>query len=293
MCEAKRPLPGLPGGDAMQGRIRPTSLAPSLEFASRALPAMPKRGWTFGGRGDFFANLTWTNRPADLARSEAPQAVQDAWVAVIMAIQQAHGALRRGSCFYVNLVAAPLLLKVLGEPVKLCAGYAGFIERGQKIETGFRWRPGKWRNWIDARAGRELGPLEDIHCWLETDSHLIDFDGGTGDPADVWPPIIYRAKNTLAKHPQEAKGAGAILIWSDVRAREIVGREVVPIILPIAARAAELYDTFTRGTLEAQAAEAAQHEGVRRFARMLAPTLLGNPARSHALDHRRSLPHAG
>lgn len=277
----------------MPGRSSPASLAPSLEFASRALPELPKRGWTYGGCGDFFADLTWANRPGDLARSGAPQVVQDAWTVTVMSIQQAHGALHRGTCFYVNLAGAPLLQKVRAEPVKLCAGYAGFVERGCKIETGFRWRPGKWRDWIDARAGRELGPLEDIHCWLETETHYIDFDGGTGDPEDVWPPLIYRDKATLAKHPQEAKGAGTILVWHDARAREIVGREVVPIILPIAARAAEIYDAFVSGSSEAQAAEAAQHDGVRRFARMLAPMSLGNPARSHALDHRRSLPHAG
>jgi hypothetical protein len=227
-------------------------------------------GWFFGGVGDYFPDLRWDRRP-DMAGTGAPEVLHDAWTAVVMAVQQAHGGrLRRGSCYYLNLAGAPLVQQVLGEPVQLCAGFGAWYERTSKIQTGFRWRPSKWADWIDREAGQHLEPLADVHCWLETATHLIDFDGGTGAPDDVWPPIIYRPKSTLLKHPREAQGAGDILMWRSAEARELVGAQIVPRALPIAEHAVELFETFTCGTLEARMEAEAKHRMVTDLGRLLA-----------------------
>jgi len=42
--------------------------------------------WFHGGGGNLFPGLSWQNRP-DMAGSEAPEALQDAWVATMLAIR--------------------------------------------------------------------------------------------------------------------------------------------------------------------------------------------------------------
>jgi hypothetical protein len=200
-----------------------------------------------------------------------------------MAVQQAQGGLRRGSCYYLNLAGAPLVQQVLGEPVQLCAGFGAWYERRSKLQTGFRWRPAKWADWIDRDAGQALDPLADVHCWLETATHLIDLDGGTGASDDVWPPIIYRSKSTLLKHPRDAQGAGDILLWRSAEARELVGSQIVPCVLPIAAQAMELFETFTRGTPEARLEASARHKMTTGLGRLLARELGGRLAERDAV----------
>jgi hypothetical protein len=257
-------MPRLPSVEPAE-RERAPRLRPSQSEPTRT------DGWFFGGCGDYFPELTWENRPPDMARSQAPEVLQDAWTAVVMAVQQAHGGLRRGSCYWLNLAGAPLAQMVLGEPVNLCAGFAAFFERRTKIQTGFRWRPPKWVGWIDRDAGSHVAPTEDVHCWLETATHLIDFDGGVGAPDDVWPPLIYRPKTTLLKHPRDAQGAGDILLWRSIEARELVGKQIVPLALPIAARAAALFEIFTQGTLAERRDATMQHEMILSLARCIAP----------------------
>jgi hypothetical protein len=52
----------------------------------------------------------------------------------------------------VNLAAAPLVEKVLGESIIPCAGYGAFIASDElRLQFGLRWRPAKWAKWIHAR----------------------------------------------------------------------------------------------------------------------------------------------
>jgi hypothetical protein len=123
-------------------------------------------------------------------------------------------------------------------------------------------------------AGRDLEPLQDIHCWLETATHLIDFDGGAGAPDDVWPPLIYREKWRLPKHFREALiSAGAVLLWRNSEARELVGSQLVPHAVPVAARAVELFEVFTHGTLAARLEATAQHQMITGLGRLLTSEL--------------------
>jgi hypothetical protein len=91
-----------------------------------------------------------------------------------MALGAELGGLRDGSCYYLNLAGWPIVQQVLGEPVQACAGYAGFVSQRGRAECGFRWRPDKWRDLIDADTARHLTPLQDLHVWLETKRHVID-----------------------------------------------------------------------------------------------------------------------
>jgi hypothetical protein len=276
------PLTLAPAQSRVPGAFLATATASVRRAGEPVLRSERPKRWFTGGRGDFFPDLTWENRPADLARSGAPQVLQDAWVATVMAVQQAHGGLRNGSCYHLNLSGAPLVQLVLGEPVELCAGYAGFAEHHGLIQTGFRWRPSKWADWIDASEGARMQPLQDLHCWLETPSFYLDFDGGIGGD-DIWPPLIYRRKSTLPRHPRDVRDAGNVLTWANAEARELVGREIVPLAIPIAARAVELFSTFTRGSPEAQIEASAKHRMVMRLGRLLTSErggLLANPDRA-------------
>ena len=81
----------------------------------------------------------WSKPEPSTAKAEAPTLAlgsEDAWTATVMAVQEARGGLRRGSCFHLNLAGAPLAQKVLGEPVQLCAGFGRFVERAGWIQTG-------------------------------------------------------------------------------------------------------------------------------------------------------------
>lgn len=195
--------------------------------------------WIYGGGGDLFRELSWTNRP-DMSGSHAPKSLQDAWTATILAIRDVCGTLRKGTCFIVNLTAAPVIEKVLNEPVRPCAGYAGYVDAAGRFECGFRYRPEKWSKWIDADAGAHLPPWSDVHTWCETSSYLVDFDGGMGDPSDAWPPLIYRPKWQLPKHPRDARGAGSILLWRQPEALAAVQAHVGVIVPLITARAFEI-----------------------------------------------------
>ena len=197
--------------------------------------------WLYGGSGDLFPEITWTCRPS-MEGSEAPEALQDVWTATVMAIKWTTGSLRDGSCFLVNLVAAPLVEQALGEPVNRCAGYGAFIGSRRRIEFGFRWRPEKWANWIRADAGAHLSPTQDVHTWLETRSHIVDLSTGDdlGDVGHTWPPLIYWPKSRFPKHPREAKNAGDILLWRKAEAIEAVTEHLAPIVPPITIHAARI-----------------------------------------------------
>ncbi len=177
-----------------------------------------------------------------MARSEASEELQRAWVAVIMAIQSELGSVKDGNCFLINMTAGPLAEHVLGEPVHACAGYAGFVERTGRSEYGMRWRPEKWGKWIDATEGAHVSPLQDIHVWLETHTHVIDFTMGDtlGEANDLWPPLIYWTKMRFPKHPREARAPGSILLWRNAKALDAVA-PLAPMVLPLVTRAFEIY----------------------------------------------------
>ena len=216
--------------------------------------------WAYGGSGDLFPDLTWDNRPS-FAGSEAPERLQDAFVATVLAIKDMMGALREGSCFYINLAAAPLVQKVLGEPVKLCAGYGAFIGNRGKFECGFQFRPDKWADWIDVAAGAHLSPIADVHCWLESATRIIDLSTGDtmGDPDCTWPPLVYWKRWRFPKSPLQAnqarKDGPTILLWRNAKAIEMVTTELLPIVAPIASHALEI--------LREQLANSARHVALR------------------------------
>ncbi len=103
-----------------------------------------------------------------------------------------------------------------------------------------RWRPEKWARWIDATAGAHVSPLQDIHCWLETRTHIVDFTTGDtmGEGNDLWPPLIYWPKFRFPKHPREARAPGSILLWRNAKALDAMA----PMVLPLVTRAFEICD---------------------------------------------------
>ena len=153
------------------------------------------------------------------------------------------GSVKNGNCFLVNVTAGPLVQHVLGEPVQPCAGYAAFVERSGRSEYGLRHRPEKWAKWIDASEGAHVSPLQDIHCWLETRTHIVDFTMGDtmGEANDLWPPLICWPKWRLAKHPREARRPGSILLWRSTKALDAIA-PLAPLVLPLVTRAFEIYD---------------------------------------------------
>jgi hypothetical protein len=96
----------------------------------------------------------------------------------MLAIRDLCGTVRNGMCHVINLAAAPLVVKALAEPVTPCAGFGAFIGDGRRVEFGFRWRPTKWAPWIDADKGAHLAAPQDVHTWLETKTHIVDFSTG-------------------------------------------------------------------------------------------------------------------
>jgi len=201
-----------------------------------------------GGRGDLFPELSWDNRP-DFTGSEAPEPLQAAWVATVLAIRDLCGSVRNGSCHLINLAARPLVEQALGEPVEACAGFGAFIGAGGgRLEFGFRFRPEKWAQWIDADRAAHLTPEQDVHCWLETKTHVVDFSTGDtmGDVGHTWPPLIYWPKSKFPRHPREAREAGSILLWRHRRAIEIVSEHLAPVVPPIAWRAMEIWEQAKR-----------------------------------------------
>ena len=180
-------------------------------------------GWIEGGGGDLWSDLTWTKRP-DMAGSEAPAALQNAWVATVLAIRDVCGTLSDGTCHMMSLAAAPLVGRALGEPVTLCAGYGAFVGQGARVEFGFRWRPEKWARWIDGTKGAHLDPEADVHTWLETESHVIDLSTGDtmGDIGHTWSPMIHWPKRRFPKHPRETQPS-SILLWRNSGSRDCHG----------------------------------------------------------------------
>ena len=208
-------------------------------------------GWLEGGEGDLWADLTWTNRP-DMTGSEAPAALQNAWVATVLAIRDVCGTLSNGTCHLINLAAAPLVEKALGERVALCAGYGAFVGQGARVEFGFRWRPDKWARWIDSAQGADLSPEADVHTWLETDTHVIDLSTGDtmGDIGHTWPPLIHWPKTRFPKHPREAQDQGSILLWRSARAAETVRAHVAPISALVISRAMAILSAETQASAQ-------------------------------------------
>ncbi len=202
---------------------------------------MQETGWLYGGSDVLFPGLTWATRP-NMAGSEASEDLQRAWVATIMAIQDVLGAVKNGNCFLVAMTAGPLAEHVLGEPVQPCAGYAGFVERTGRSEYGMRWRPDKWAKWIDAGGGAHVSPVQDIHSWLETRTHIVDFT--MGEANDLWPPLIYWPKFQFPKHPREAREPGSILLWRNAKALDAIG-PLAPLVLPLVSRAFQLYEEMS------------------------------------------------
>ena len=195
-------------------------------------------GWIAGGDGDLWPDLTWTDRP-DMEGSGAADALQDVWVATVLAIRDLCGALGNGTCHLINVAAAPLVEQALGESVALCAGYGAFVGQGARLEFGFRWRPEKWGRWIDSSKGTHLGPEADVHTWLETQTQVIDLSTGDtmGDVGYTWPPLICWPKAVFPNHPREARELGSILLWRNERAIEAVTAHVAPVAAPITGRA--------------------------------------------------------
>lgn len=205
-------------------------------------------GWIAGGDGDLWRGLTWSKRP-DMTGSEAPAPLQDVWVATILAIRNVCGTLSNGTCHLINVTAAPLVERVLGEHVAVCAGYGAFVGHGARLEFGFRWRPDKWARWIDGAKAAHMDPEADVHTWLETQTQVIDFSTGDtmGDVGHTWPPMIHWRKERFPKHPREAR-AGSILLWRSARAAELVTEHLSPIAPIITRRAAEVLSAATRST---------------------------------------------
>ena len=205
-------------------------------------------GWIEGGEGDLWADLTWTNRP-DMTGSEAPAALQNAWAATVLAIRDVCGTLSNGTCHLINVAAAPLVERALGEHVAVCAGYGAFVGHGARLEFGFRWRPDKWARWIDDAKAAHLDPEADVHTWLETQTHVIDLSTGDtmGDIGHTWPPMIHWPNEIFPKHPREAQ-AGSILLWRNARAAEAVTTHLAPIAARVTSRAVEILTAETKAS---------------------------------------------
>jgi hypothetical protein len=187
--------------------------------------------WLYGGAGDLFAGLAWDNRP-DMIGSEAPEVLQDIWTAVMLATRDVHGAIKQGACFVTVFAALPIIQATFDE----CG-------RGQ---WGFRWRPQKWSSWVNASECAHLSPLQDVHAWIETTTHVIDLS--TGDEMAAaptrWPPLMCRPKWRMPKHPREARceapGERKILLWRNPAALAVPMIVAEPIAAPITARAMQI-----------------------------------------------------
>ena len=135
------------------------------------------------------------------------------------------------------MTAAPLAQEVLGEPVNACAGYAGFVERTGRSEFGMRWRPDKWGKWIDATSGAHVSPLQDIHVWLETRTHVIDFT--MGDTMGPRSPITTRVLGLMSSSfspmgaaPVGQRSVAALDTLAEVAVPETSSRGARPRIYP-------------------------------------------------------------
>lgn len=117
----------------------------------------------------------------------------DDLVATMLAIKAMVGRVAEAACYLVTLTAYPLVQRALGEPVRACAGYAASIGDKRRMQIGHRWRSEEWAQGIDASASSHLRPLQDVHTWLETATHVIDFStrDTMGDIDGDWPPLAY------------------------------------------------------------------------------------------------------
>jgi hypothetical protein len=164
----------------------------------------------------------------------------------MLAMRDVHGGIKRGACFVIVAAALPIMREAFDATATACAGYAAFVDHLGMGEWGFRWRPGKWADWIDAAARDELSPLEDVHTWIETATHVIDLSTGDamGNADAPWPPLMYRPKWRMPKHPREARckhrGEFKILLWRNAAALALPMIIAEPVAAPITQRAREL-----------------------------------------------------
>ena len=102
--------------------------------------------------------------------------------------------------------------------------------------------PGKMGQVDRCQRGGYVSPLQDIHGWLETRTHVIDFTTGDtmGESGDLWPPLIHWPKWRFPKHPREARAPGSILLWRNAKAWTLSPR------LPLLTRAFEIYGVWGR-----------------------------------------------
>lgn len=217
-------------------------LRPVASDTTRAISTIGAVKWTYGGGPErLHEGLTIENMP-DLTGSGASAELAQAWVCTIQAVQDMTGALRSGSCFLLNHSAAPLVEIILGERVERCAGFAAFFTKKAKFECGFRYAPRKWDNWIDRHAADGLRPLQDIHAWLETRTHYIDFSifEGIGD-GERWPPLLCMPKSDMPRHPREAGGRQSVLTWRSPVALQAVEENVGAMTAMIGARALQIF----------------------------------------------------
>ena len=109
-----------------------------------------------------------------------------------------------------------------------------------------------WAKWIDAGEGAHVSPLQDIHCWLETGTHIVDFTMGDtmGESNDLWPPLIYWPKFRFPKHPREARAPGSILLWRNAKALDAIA-PLAPLVLPLVTRAFEIYADLEQSQCQA------------------------------------------
>ena len=98
-----------------------------------------------------------------------------------------------------------------------------------------------------ASESAHVSPLQVIHCWLETRTHVIDFTTGDtlGKSGDLWPPLIHWPKFRFSKHPREARAPGSILLGRNAKALDAIA-PLAPLVLPLVTRAFEVYGDLER-----------------------------------------------
>ena len=210
---------------------------------------------------DLLPGLCWDTRP-DVTGSRAPEDLQRAWVATAMAIREIVGAVTPGRCLWLNFVARPLVENLLGEPVRLRAGFAMFVTGPGGADCswfGNQYCPDKWRQGFGMPL---IPPTEhDFHAWLETETHVIDLspfqvapmmeDSNEHYPIKgalgTWPPMLYWPKRELPKHPREAWEDRKLLVWHKDTALWRMDEEGRRMLQPIVVRAHTIYEWLHRG----------------------------------------------
>lgn len=216
-------------------------------------------------QSDLLPALTWETRP-DMTHSGAPEDLQRAWVAVVMAYREIFGAITEGECLPLNMAAGQIVSHVLDEDVDLCGGFALFVTgkgAADSAEFGRRFCPDKWRKHLYHGVITPAVPDEnDFHVWLETKTHVIDFTTfqiapmmRTSNEAfpvkgaeGTFPPMLYWAKSALPQHLREAWGDRKLLLWRASRA--LTASDIDPQLAriePVIRRSVEIYKALKRG----------------------------------------------